>query len=188
MVEIRIHGRGGQGAVIASKVLANAFFLEDKFVQAFPAFGVERRGAPVVAFSRVDASPILLRCEIYNPDHLIVLDSALTETIDITSGLKKGGWIIINSHKKPEDFPYVDDYRVAVVDANEIAWKHKLGSRATPIVNTAILGAFAKSTGLVQLDSVVQAVLDAVPVNPDGNKQATIDAFNQTVIFDPAPA
>jgi 2-oxoisovalerate ferredoxin oxidoreductase gamma subunit len=188
VVEIRIHGRGGQGAVIASKVLANAFFLENKFVQAFPAFGVERRGAPVVAFARVDTSPILLRCEIYNPDHLIVLDSALTETIDITSGLKPGGWIVINSHKRPEEFPYVKDYRVAVVDANAIAWKHKLGSRSTPIVNTAILGAFAKSTGLVNLDPVITAVLEAVPVNEEGNKRATIEAFEQTVVFDPATA
>jgi 2-oxoisovalerate ferredoxin oxidoreductase gamma subunit len=184
VVEIRIHGRGGQGAVIASKVLANAFFLENQFVQAFPAFGVERRGAPVVAFARVDTSPILLRCEIYSPDHLIVLDNALTETIDISSGLKPGGWIVINTHKKPEEFSYAKDYRVAVVDANAIAWKHGLGSRSTPIVNTAILGAFARSTGLVGLDSVVKAVLEAVPVNPDGNKQATIDAFNSTLAIE----
>lgn len=184
MIEIRIHGRGGQGAVIASKVLAGAFFLEDKFVQAFPAFGVERRGAPVVAFTRVDSSPILLRCEIYNPDHLIVLDHALTETIDISSGLKKGGWIIINSHKKPEDFLYAKDYRVATVDANSIAWKHKLGSRAAPIVNTAILGAFARSTALVGLDQVVRAVLDAVPVNAEGNKNAAMEAYNLTSLSD----
>jgi len=172
--------------VVASKVLANAFFIEGKYVQAFPAFGVERRGAPVVAFSRIDEKPILLRCEIYSPDHLIVLDNALTETIDITSGLKPGSWIIINSHKKPEDFSYAGDYRVAVVDANAIAMRHKLGSRSAPIVNTAILGAFAKSTGLVGLDPVVQAVLEAVPLNREGNRQATIDAYEETLIFDPA--
>jgi 2-oxoisovalerate ferredoxin oxidoreductase gamma subunit len=186
LIEIRTHGRGGQGAVIASKVLANAFFLEGKFVQAFPAFGVERRGAPVVAFTRLDSSPILLRCEIYNPDHIIVLDNALVESIDITAGLKKGGWIIINSRRKPEEFPYINDFRVAAVDANAIALEHKLGSRSAPIVNTAILGAFARSTGLVGLDSVVQAVFEAVPVNREGNKQATVDAYNHTLIFDPA--
>jgi len=182
LIEIRIHGRGGQGAVIASKVLANAFFKEGKFVQAFPAFGVERRGAPVVAFARVDDGPIDLRCEIYRPDHIIVLDHALTESVDVTAGLKKGGWIVINSHRRPEDFPYGSDYRVAVVNANAIAWKYKLGSRATPIVNTAILGAFARSTSLVSLEAVVEAVLEAVPLNPEGNRQATVEAYESTLV------
>lgn len=186
MVEIRIHGRGGQGAVIASKVMANAFFREGNYVQAFPAFGVERRGAPVVAFTRVDSSPIYLRCEIYEPDHIIVLDHALTESIDVTSGLKKGGWIVINSHRRPEDFTYASHYRVAVVDANTIAWRYKLGSRATPIVNTAILGAFARSTGLVSLDAVVGAVVEAVPLNREGNRRATEEAFASTLICDGA--
>ena len=85
MLEIRIHGRGGQGAVVASKVLAAAFFGEGHFVQAFPAFGVERRGAPVMAFVRIDSAPVRLRCNVYNPEHLIVLDHALTETVDITA-------------------------------------------------------------------------------------------------------
>ena len=180
MIEIRTHGRGGQGAVIASKVLAAALFKEGRFVQAFPAFGVERRGAPVVAFTRFDESPIRLRCEIYEPDHLIVLDHALTETIDITSGLKKNGWIIINTGANPQDFSYGADYRMAVVDANQIAWRHKLGSRATPIVNTSILGAFAKATGLVSLDAVVEAILESVPNKPEENKLAAIDAYNET--------
>ena len=182
MIEIRTHGRGGQGAVIASNVLAAALFKEGRFVQAFPAFGVERRGAPVVAFTRFDDSPIRLRCEIYEPDHLIVLDHALTETIDITSGLKKNGWIVINTHMKPEDFSYGGDYRMAVVDANTIAGRYKLGSRATPIVNTAILGALAKATGLVSLDAVVEAILESVPLKPEENKLAAIDAYNETIL------
>ncbi len=180
MIEIRTHGRGGQGAVIASKVLAAALFKEDRYVQAFPAFGVERRGAPVVAFTRFDDSPIRLRCEIYEPDHLIVLDQALTDTIDITSGLKKGGWIVINTASDPEDFEYGKNFRMAVVDANAIAWRYKLGSRATPIVNTAILGALAKATGLVSLDAVVEAILESVPLKPEENKLAAIDAYNET--------
>jgi 2-oxoacid:acceptor oxidoreductase gamma subunit (pyruvate/2-ketoisovalerate family) len=184
LVEIRTHGRGGQGAVIASKVLANALFKEGRFVQAFPAFGVERRGAPVVAFTRFDESPIRLRCEIYEPDHLIVLDQALTETIDITSGLKDGGWIIINTHMKPEEFEYKNRFRLAVVDAAEIAWRHRLGSRAQPIVNTAILGALSKATGLVGIDAVVEAVSESVPMKKEENKRAAIDAFNEAVILD----
>lgn len=183
MIEIRTHGRGGQGAVIASKVLASALFHEGKFVQAFPAFGVERRGAPVVAFTRFDDAPIHLRCEIYEPDHLIVLDHALTETIDVTSGLKDGGWIVINSTSDPQSFHYTEKFQVAVVNANEIAWRHKLGSRATPIVNTVLLGAFAKATGLVSLDAVVQAVRDYVPVKQEENEQATIDAYNEVQLF-----
>lgn len=183
MIEIRTHGRGGQGAVIASKVLASALFNEGKFVQAFPAFGVERRGAPVVAFTRFDDAPIQLRCEIYEPDHLIVLDHALTETVDVTSGLKEGGWIVINSTSEPQSFHYTDRFQVAVVNANEIAWRHKLGSRATPIVNTVLLGAFAKATGLVSLDAVLQAVRGYVPVKQEENEQATIDAFNEVRLF-----
>jgi 2-oxoacid:acceptor oxidoreductase gamma subunit (pyruvate/2-ketoisovalerate family) len=188
LVEIRTHGRGGQGAVIASKVLANALFKESRFVQAFPAFGVERRGAPVVAFTRFDDSPIRLRCEIYKPDHLIVLDQALTGTIDITAGLKPGGWIIINSHLDPTAFAYKDKFNLAVVDANEIAWRHRLGSRAQPIVNTAILGAFSRATGLVGLDAVVNAVEESVPSKKEDNKKAAIDAFNETIIFEVAGA
>jgi 2-oxoacid:acceptor oxidoreductase gamma subunit (pyruvate/2-ketoisovalerate family) len=182
LIEIRTHGRGGQGAVIASKVLANALFKEGRYVQAFPAFGVERRGAPVVAFTRFDESPIQLRCEIYEPDHLIVLDEALTQTIDITAGLKEGGWIIINTRHPAEHFEYRDRYRLAVVNANDIAWRHRLGSRAQPIVNTAILGAFAKATGLVSIDAVVEAVGESVPMKKEENKKAAIDAFNETII------
>jgi 2-oxoisovalerate ferredoxin oxidoreductase gamma subunit len=184
LIEIRTHGRGGQGAVIASKLLASALFKEGRFVQAFPAFGVERRGAPVVAFTRFDDAPIRLRCEIYEPDHLIVLDQALTETVDITAGLKRGGWIIINTSNPPESFSYQEKFRLAVVDANQIAWRHKLGSRATPIVNTAIIGSFARATGLVGLDAVVEAIEGSVPVNPEANKQAAVEAYNETRLFD----
>jgi 2-oxoacid:acceptor oxidoreductase gamma subunit (pyruvate/2-ketoisovalerate family) len=183
LIEIRTHGRGGQGAVIASKVLATALFSEGKFVQAFPAFGVERRGAPVVAFTRFDDRPIRHRCEIYEPDHLIVLDHALTETVDVTSGLKEGGWVVVNSRSDPKSFEYAEKFQVAVVNANEIAWRHKLGSRATPIVNTVLLGAFARATGLVSLDAVVEAVLGYVPVKQEENKQATIDAYNEVKLF-----
>lgn len=180
MIEVRTHGRGGQGAVIASKLLAAALFVEGRHVQAFPAFGVERRGAPVTAFTRFDDSPIRLRCEIYEPDHLIVLDHALTATVDITAGLKKDGWIVINTQSDPAAFDYAKDFAVAAVDANEIAWRYRLGSRATPIVNTAILGAFSKATGLVSLDAVLEAIADSVPVHPEENKRAATDAYNET--------
>lgn len=185
MLEIRIHGRGGQGSVIASKVLAKAFFQEGHFVQAFPAFGVERRGAPVAAFIRIDDAPVRLRCNVYNPDHLIVLDQTLTETVDITEGFKDAGWILLNSPKPPDSFDYARKYKVASVDANAIANRHHLGSRSTPIVNTAILGAFARCTGLVKVESVLKAIAASVPINPADNQQAATDAYEEAAMYIP---
>jgi len=177
MIEVRIHGRGGQGAVIASKVLAAAVFREGRYVQSFPSFGVERRGAPVAAFTRIDDEPVRIRCQIYNPDHVMVLDPSLMQVVDVTAGLKEGGWILINSEQPPSSFDLPRQYRVATVDANAIAVKYRLGPRTAPIVNTAILGAFAKITHIVGLEAVEAAVRDAVPVKPDDNVAATREAY-----------
>lgn len=179
MIEIRFHGRGGQGGVIASKVLAVALFSEGKYVQSFPAFGVERRGAPVMAFTRVDDKHIDLRCEIYHPDNIVVLDPSLLEVVDVTNGLEKGGTILINSDRPPESFPQFENYKVATIDASSIAVKHQLGTRQHPIVNTAILGAFAHQTGIVGIDSVVDAIKGEVPFKLEENAQAARDAFDQ---------
>jgi 2-oxoacid:acceptor oxidoreductase gamma subunit (pyruvate/2-ketoisovalerate family) len=177
MREVRIHGRGGQGAVIASKLLAAALFREGKSVQSFPAFGVERRGAPVTAFLRFSEGRILLRCEITEPDDLIVLDPTLVEAVNVADGLKTGGTILINSSREPESYTELKDrYRVVTVDANDIARRHGLGSKTQPIVNTAILGAFAACSGMVQLESVCQGIAEEVPVQPDENVQAARDA------------
>jgi 2-oxoacid:acceptor oxidoreductase gamma subunit (pyruvate/2-ketoisovalerate family) len=173
MRELRIHGRGGQGAVIASKVLAVALFHEGRWVQSFPAFGVERRGAPVTAFLRVADAPIRLRCEIYQPDDLVVLDPTLIKAIDVTAGLKSGGTVLINSPHPPAYYEKLSaDFRVFTVDASTVAIKHGLGSRTQPIVNTAILGAFAEITQLVSLDSVCAAIAEEVTLY----QQANIDA------------
>lgn len=182
MIEIRTHGRGGQGAVIASEILADAFFREGKFVQAFPAFGVERRGAPVVAFTRISEGEIRERCEIYEPDHLIVLDPVLIRTVNITTGLKEGGWIIINTNRSLDDADLLKKYHIATVDANAIALKYGLGSRAAPIVNTAILGAFSGATKLVGLKAVTEAVEEFVPLKKENNKKATKEAFNSVEV------
>jgi 2-oxoacid:acceptor oxidoreductase gamma subunit (pyruvate/2-ketoisovalerate family) len=173
MRELRIHGRGGQGAVIASKVLAVALFREGRWVQSFPAFGVERRGAPVTAFLRVADAPIRLRCEVAAPDDLIVLDPTLIGAVDVTAGLKAGGSILINSDRVPEEYPdLLARFRVATVDASGIATTHRIGSRTQPIVNTAILGAFARWSGLVSLDSVCDAIREEVPIRADANEAA----------------
>ncbi|MCX8117993.1 MAG: 2-oxoacid:acceptor oxidoreductase family protein [Desulfobacterota bacterium] len=180
MIEIRFHGRGGQGAVVASKVLAVAFFHEGFYVQSFPAFGVERRGAPVMAFLRVDRQPILLRTNIYRPDHLIVLDPTLIGAVDVTTGLKPDGWVVINSHQSPEFFhPFLKGYRVATVDATSIAIRNGLGTRTNPIVNTAILGAFARVTGLVGIDSVGLSIREETPGKKDENARAAREAYNE---------
>jgi 2-oxoacid:acceptor oxidoreductase gamma subunit (pyruvate/2-ketoisovalerate family) len=152
MRELRLHGRGGQGTVIASKLLAVALFLEGRQVQSFPMFGVERRGSPVTAFLRVDDEPLKLRCEIQEPDDLIVLDPTLIGATDITAGLKPGGRILINTDQAPEDFPQLlERFHVSTIDATGIAVRHGLGGKSQPIVNTAILGAFAADGGQISV-------------------------------------
>jgi 2-oxoacid:acceptor oxidoreductase gamma subunit (pyruvate/2-ketoisovalerate family) len=183
MQEIRFHGRGGQGSVIGSEVLAHAFFNEGKFVQSFPAFGVERRGAPVTAFCRIDAQHINLRSQIYHPDHVVVLDASMIENVNVIEGLKNNGTIVINSSRQPDFFRqfFGAGYRIFVIDAAGIAVSHRLGSAANPIVNTAILGAFAKATGLVGIGAVLQAIDEYVPVKKAQNQQAAKDAYDHVV-------
>ena len=177
MRELRIHGRGGQGAVIASKLLAAALFREGRSVQSFPAFGVERRGAPVTAFLRISEGPILLRCEITEPDDLMVLDPTLVEAVDVSVGLKPGGSILINSERDPLTYTRLrEKYRVATVDASGIARAHGIGSKTQPIVNTAILGAFAVYSQIVSLDSVLEAIRLDVPLSTEENVKAAEEA------------
>ena len=121
MKEIRLHGRGGQGAVTAASILAVAGFADGKFTQAFPTFGVERRGAPVTAFVRIDDKFIRRRDQVYNPDILVVLDSSLFKVVDVTSGAKKGAMIIINTSGKPEDFKLAG-FEVKCIDATKEAF------------------------------------------------------------------
>ena len=175
--ELRIHGRGGQGAVIASKVLASALFREGSAVQAFPAFGVERRGAPVTAFLRFSQGPILLRCEITQPHDLIILDPTLIKAVDVTQGLEPGGTILINTDRDADTYASLTSrFRVTLVDASDIARKYGLGSRTQPIVNTAILGAFAAASGLVSLNAICEAIAEAIPGKADLNIAAAREA------------
>ncbi len=181
MMEIRFHGRGGQGAVVASKILATSIFLEGKYSQSFPAFGVERRGAPVTAFLRVDDKPIRIRTEIYEPDHLVVLDPLLVEQVPLSSGLKQDGIVIINSNKKPEEFSDMfKGFRVATVPAGKIAVKYHLGTPQSPIVNTAILGAVAKVLEIVSVEHLIEGIKIDVPAHTENNAAAAQEAY-QTV-------
>jgi 2-oxoisovalerate ferredoxin oxidoreductase gamma subunit len=179
MIEIRFHGRGGQGTVVASKILADALAKEGNYVQAYPEFGVERRGAPVISFIRIDAKPIYDKSRIYAPDHVVVVDPTLVEAIDVTEGLKDGGWIIINSDKKAEDFKFPAKYRVATINATEIAVKNKLGTLGAPIVNTAVAGAIIRILNLTKLDSLLRAIQEAISIRPADNQNAAAEAYDR---------
>lgn len=184
MVEIRFHGRGGQGAVIASKILAIAFFSEGKYVQSFPLFGVERRGAPVAAFTRVDSSPIRLKCNIYAPDCIIVLDPTLTKTVDITAGLKENGTILINTDSPPQEYARTySRFKIATIDADSIAREFRLGSATSPVINTVILGAFAAQTNLVRLESIQDGIRKEVPLKTEANCEAARRAYENIKIL-----
>ncbi|MEO0089266.1 MAG: 2-oxoacid:acceptor oxidoreductase family protein [candidate division WOR-3 bacterium] len=178
MIEIRFHGRGGQGAVIASEILASALFKEGYYCQTFPEFGVERRGAPVQAFLRFDKKPIVIRYKVYHPNHIIILDSVLLNQIDVTEGLKPNGTILINTNKEISFFSF-SDYKVAVCDATQIALKYRLGTKTAPIVNTAMLGAFVRIHPFVSLDSVLESIKEYVDVKQEENILACREAYEK---------
>jgi pyruvate ferredoxin oxidoreductase gamma subunit len=154
MIEIRFHGRGGQGAVTAAEILAKAAFEDGKYCQAFPFFGAERKGAPVMAFSRIADNPIRRRYQVYNPNYVIVLDETLLEAVDVLSGLKEDGKVIINSTNQVD--LGVESYNI---DATGIA----LEILGVPIVNTVMLGAFAGVTGVVTIESLVKVTKETFP-------------------------
>lgn len=179
MYEIRFHGRGGQGAVVASEVLANAAFHEGYHVTAVPFFGVERRGAPVTAFTRLSKEPILIRSGVYTPDYVVVLDESLFNAVDVLEGLKPEGSVLVNTRRSPADLPITSGHRTFTVNATDIAIKHGLGSATAPIVNTAILGAFARISKLVTLNTIIESVRSIVPSRKEANAAATKEAYEQ---------
>ncbi|WP_456366497.1 pyruvate/ketoisovalerate ferredoxin oxidoreductase subunit gamma [Thermococcus sp.] len=184
MIEVRFHGRGGQGAVTAANILASSAFKEGKYVQAFPFFGVERRGAPVTAFTRIDDKPIRIKTQIYEPDIVVVLDPSLLETVDVTAGLKDGGTVIINTEKSKDEVLKElkkKPAKLALVDATTIA----LEVLGLPITNTAILGAVAKATGIVGLDYVKEAIKETFSgALGEKNAKAAEEAYNKTVVYE----
>jgi pyruvate ferredoxin oxidoreductase gamma subunit len=157
ILEIRWHGRGGQGAWTASELLARAAVYEGKHIQSFPEFGPERMGAPVSAFTRISTEPIKIHCAVYNPDVVVVLDPTLLKTVPVTEGLSENGTIIINSKEKPPKVRKMlnsNKGKVWTVPATDIAIKI-LG---LPITSTAMLGVVARATGTVSLKSIEKTV------------------------------
>jgi pyruvate ferredoxin oxidoreductase gamma subunit len=181
MLEIRFHGRGGQGAVTSAELIATSAINKDKFAQAFPSFGPERRGAPVVAFCRVDDRKINIRAKVYNPDVVIVLDPGLLSLVNPTEGMKDGGILIVNTHRSIDDFSgmFEKSIRLGVLDANAIA-KEELGR---PIVNTTMLGGFIKGTGVIDIEDIRGPMHErfGTKLGPK-NMKALERAYNEVVI------
>jgi pyruvate ferredoxin oxidoreductase gamma subunit len=181
LIEIRWHGRGGQGAVTSTELLAQAAISEGKFAQAFPSFGPERRGAPVQAFNRVDEkAPIRIRVDITEPDVVVVLDPGLLDKVDVTSGLKKGGYVIINTRKTAAEISKefkITGHPIATIDATKIA-REVLG---VPIVNTTMLGAVIRITGVIKKESAHSPLAKRFGRLGERNIQAMETAFEQVV-------
>ena len=156
MKEVRFHGRGGQGVVTSANLLAIAAFKEGKYCQSFPFFGTERRGAPVVSFARIDDEFIKTREQIYNPDYVVVLDPTLLNVVDVTEGLEENEIIIINTNK---NVSLPTKAMIKTVDATAIA----LEIIGKPFVNTPMIGALVGATGIVKLDSVIEAIKERFP-------------------------
>jgi len=181
MVEVRFHGRGGQGAVTSAELVAQAAIAQGKYAQAFPSFGPERRGAPVVAFLRVSDQPIRTREKIYQPDVVIVLDSSILQFIPVAQGLKPDGVLILNVPVCDETCKadYGFKGRLALVDANKIA-DEVLG---VPITNTTMLGALLKATGLLEPDQMAEYIDKRFgPRLGEKNLRALKTAFEATTL------
>jgi len=180
-IEIRWHGRGGQGAVTSAELLALAAIEEGKFAQAFPSFGPERRGAPVLVFNRIsNVNPIRARVSVTNPDIVVILDPGLLQITDVTSGLKKDGTLVINTPKALVDIKSElgGPWKLAAVNATVIA-REMLG---VPIVNTTVLGALIKATEIIKLESLTEPLKERFGARAKGNIDACRRAYEETQI------
>ena len=181
MFQVRIHGRGGQGVVTAAELLSVAAFIEGKHAQAFPNFGSERMGAPVVSFCRIDDREIRLREPIHEPDALIIQDTTLLHSVNVFQGVKPNGFILINSTRTFDELDIADfvarfpPHHVCDVGATELAMKHV----KRPVPNAALLGGFAAISGQLHMESVARAILEKFP-GPIGeaNVAAAREAFD----------
>jgi pyruvate ferredoxin oxidoreductase gamma subunit len=177
MIEIRIHGRGGQGNVAAAELLANAAFKDGKFAQAFPSFGAERVGAPVQAFVRIDDQRIRTREEVRQPDYLIIQDQYLVDTVPVLDGLKPDGLVLVNADRRPEDLKLKTTATVETIPATEIA----LEIVGRPIPNAIMIGAFCSITGLVSMEAVQQAILEKFPGKVGENNVAAMERARELI-------
>jgi len=181
LVEIRWHGRGGQGAVTSAELVALAAINEGRYAQAFPRFGPERRGAPVLAFVRISSKqPIRVRAEIAQPDVVVVLDPGLLRIVNVTSGLKPKGMLIINTRRPFQDIEseVKAQWQLATIDATRIA-RELLG---VPIVNTTMIGALLRATGIIKLESLLEPIRQRFGRLAERNIDAMKKAYQETVL------
>ena len=181
LIEVRWHGRGGQGAVTSAELIAQAAISEGSYAQAFPSFGPERRGAPVLAFDRISSKePIKIRAEVTEPGVVVVLDPGLLHIVNITSGLKEKGVLIINTRRPLQDIEseFGTKWQLAIVDATKIA-RELLG---VPIVNTTMVGALLRATGVVKLESLFEPLRDRFSRLAERNINAMERAYKETLI------
>jgi pyruvate ferredoxin oxidoreductase gamma subunit len=180
MIEIRFHGRGGQGGVTSAELLALAAIEEGKYAQAFPSFGPERRGAPVLAFCRISDEPIRIRANIYEPDIVVVLDASLLKIVNVASGLKPDGTLVTTSVDSPEKVK--EDLkiknRIGVVDAVRIA-REILG---LPITNTTMLGSLVRASELVKKESFLPPLKERFGRIAEKNISAFERAYQETIL------
>jgi len=177
LLEIKFIGRGGQGAVLASQMLAKVYFLMGLYPQCYSLFGGERRGAPVAGFLRVDQKKILLKCEIKRPDRLIYLAADLIDIQEIQSHLNPNGFILINT-PSIEPFPGLQSFRSIRIDARAIAESVGLGAT----INTAILGAYCRAEGSIPFDFLEKAIKETVPAKIEANLQAASRAYEMVKV------
>jgi len=157
--EIRWHGRGGQGAITAAKIMAEAAYLEGyQGVTAAPSFGAERRGSPVSASTRISPAPVMVISQVEKPDAVVVLDHTLLKYQEVISGLGREGWLVVNSLQLPKELNIKGDFNVATADATRICRELGLVVAGLTVVNTAILGAFARATNVVSLTSIEKVI------------------------------
>ncbi len=183
MIEIRLHGRGGQGGVTSAELIAISAINQGKYAQAFPSFGPERRGAPVQAFARISDSPIKTREKIYSPDIILVLDPSLPKTVKVTAGLKERGIAILNNALSEGEIRKIlggYEGKLALVDATKIA----LEELGVPITNTTMLGAFIAATGLVEASYMEEALKERFGRLAEKNIQALHRAIKETKIYE----
>jgi 2-oxoacid:acceptor oxidoreductase gamma subunit (pyruvate/2-ketoisovalerate family) len=182
MVEIRFHGRGGQGAVTSAELTALAAIEEGKYAQAFPSFGPERRGAPVMAFVRVSDEPIVTREKVYEPDIVIVLDPTLLKIVNVEAGLKNGGIVILNTPKDADQVRSESGIkaRLATVDGTKIA----IETMRVPIANTTMLGALVKATGIIGMNFLQGPIKHRFGPIAEKNLNACSRAFEETRVVE----
>ncbi len=179
MIEIKLHGRGGQGVVMASQILGMAFFKKGMYPQCYSLFGAERRGAPVVSFIRVNNKKIFLKCNISNPNEFVYFDESLFNLEELENIITAGSKILCNTNKSGKALKEMHGHTFGMIDATGIAASLGLNR----LINTTILGAYCRFTGNVTIDYIIEATKEMIPIRTEINIEAIRQGYANLVIF-----